>query len=747
VSGRTTRSRSSHKPFLVGFLFLCALLGAGGAGADVREALPAWARDLAPLLWDGAEVTVDPTRSNVLEVDLGGVAVAAAAVQNAVRRLAVEEASTFRVTLLELVIRNGEVEGALELSAFAVPFALRFEDLEVSELRFRRMRFAQQVALIDVEVQRRFYADRSHFDDGLTVVSAASGPSGETKSSRRAAFLARPTGSLDSNLADPGIDYAFRIDKSEIENDLVLDGVQVRAGLALANNRIRPALRIADSMIHGPLEIRDNRLENLDLYTSTVAGRLRVQSNQTERIEIKRAALFGPFEISQNILLDYLEIGGAIFAPKMDGEDTSSLLQISENEIHKDLSLAVRYLSPLVDEIRLISNDVRGRASIEIPGERISVRELRSKASRSDHFRLNLQNSRFASDLSLAIASPVSEGDRCGAGARSLSALRRCARQVAGKLEQVGMTLGQIGHRIERLRLAEYCFLTHDEPGDRLLEVDFRSADVARLRWNLPIADCRYQWAGDGFRYRRWIGSSEEQERWISQILAPQPGPITFTAEQLRDAGNFKESRDLLFQAKRMNYEPRETGTFRTCTWDGSPLDPQSCLRQHLLYFYLYSSGFGVRPEYAGACLIVVWLAGLAFYYPYTLFRRWKDGATGHGWSWPGWLRRIDREEAAAERAGLHESAAPFRAAETAMSPGATETATAPPAGFALYQPKEPQQFSLAWFSLDATLPVIDLHAYNTYYPVAKPIRVVSFLQHILGWILVTSLLTSLAVL
>lgn len=688
---------------LAGLMLSCAL----PSEAAAQRRLPDWAEPLRPFFWEGARIEADFARSHLLTLDLEGGAIGAVRLHALLRRLALEQAAVDRVLLLQLSIRNGRVIGALELDGFTLPFALRFENLEIPEIRFRRMRFERQLSMVDVEVLRKVHVGRSHFLDGWSVTGTGGGAG---RNRREASFRALPAGEMRNPLADPAIAFAFRIDKSEIENDLVIAGVRMRAGLALANTRIRPSLRIVDSLFDGRVEIRDNQIDNLDLYTSTINARLWVDANEMERIEIKRAAMFGPFEITRNVLTDYLVVGGAIFAPAggVDG------LQLEENEVHKHFALSAEYVSPMIDTFSLVGNDVRGPAVITLPDERVSSTTGDGESSGLRRFRLDLQNARFAGDLRLAMQGEGSL-DACGDGDADDPA---CA-----------------GER--------YCFETHAMPADRLLEVDLRNVEVGRLDWDLPVGDCRYQWDGEGFRYANFEGGVEAQERWIAQILAPSPGPIIFTAERLRDAGKFETSRDLMFQAKRMNYEPRRCGVgsetagdddvcrpYATCTFEAWPLSADSCFRQYLLYLYLYSSGFGVKPEYAGACLIGTWLLGLAVYYPYTALRR-RESEDGEG-------RTAD---------GLEEAQASFAdgGAEAAADTGDRDGL--PPAGFALYQPKEPRNFSLTWFSLDATLPVIDLHAYNTYYPTSGVIRVVSFIQHILGWIFVTSLLASLAVL
>ena len=60
---------------------------------------------------------------------------------------------------------------------------------------------------------------------------------------------------------------------------------------------------------------------------------------------------------------------------------------------------------------------------------------------------------------------------------------------------------------------------------------------------------------------------------------------------------------------------------------------------------------------------------------------------------------------------------------------------------------RQPQDFNLWRLAVDATLPVIDLHAYNQYFPVRRGLRGFMMLQRVFGWWLLTSFLASLAVL
>lgn len=60
---------------------------------------------------------------------------------------------------------------------------------------------------------------------------------------------------------------------------------------------------------------------------------------------------------------------------------------------------------------------------------------------------------------------------------------------------------------------------------------------------------------------------------------------------------------------------------------------------------------------------------------------------------------------------------------------------------------RQPQDFNLLRLAVDVTIPVIDLHAYNQYFPARRGLRTFMVLQHLIGWWVLTSFLASLAVL
>ena len=68
--------------------------------------------------------------------------------------------------------------------------------------------------------------------------------------------------------------------------------------------------------------------------------------------------------------------------------------------------------------------------------------------------------------------------------------------------------------------------------------------------------------------------------------------------------------------------------------------------------------------------------------------------------------------------------------------------------GFSRFNPEQlPSRFTPWRYSIDAMIPVIDLHAYNNYYPEARWMRFVPVIQHLLGWWWITVFVASAAIL
>lgn len=68
--------------------------------------------------------------------------------------------------------------------------------------------------------------------------------------------------------------------------------------------------------------------------------------------------------------------------------------------------------------------------------------------------------------------------------------------------------------------------------------------------------------------------------------------------------------------------------------------------------------------------------------------------------------------------------------------------------GFLKYDSgKRPQHFNLGTYSFDTVVPVVDLHAYSTYYPASNWVRFFSHIQHFMGWILLTIFIASATIL
>lgn len=154
------------------------------------------------------------------------------------------------------------------------------------------------------------------------------------------------------------------------------------------------------------------------------------------------------------------------------------------------------------------------------------------------------------------------------------------------------------------------------------------------------------------------------------------------------------------------------------------------CVGQIALYLYLLPSGFRTSPAYGIVSLLCVWLLGVGIYYPYSWIMRARTASDRPVVSIFFWLDVLFK-----------------RRSKFVGATGEDTPETKLPHGFRAYSDDETKNLNLFMFSLDATLPVLNLRAYDSFFPTVTVVQIVSVLQHLLGWWVVTALLASFAVL
>ncbi|MEM7044329.1 MAG: hypothetical protein AAF543_16085 [Pseudomonadota bacterium] len=101
-----------------------------------------------------------------------------------------------------------------------------------------------------------------------------------------------------------------------------------------------------------------------------------------------------------------------------------------------------------------------------------------------------------------------------------------------------------------------------------------RATFARTLRWNLPLT-CDYRWLGYGLSYDLWIKGKFATESlgrmpdvnavradhiafeaWRKTLRLYEPSSLTTVSEYLAEKGEYVESREVLLEAKRLNYVP-----------------------------------------------------------------------------------------------------------------------------------------------------------------------------------------------
>ena len=108
---------------------------------------------------------------------------------------------------------------------------------------------------------------------------------------------------------------------------------------------------------------------------------------------------------------------------------------------------------------------------------------------------------------------------------------------------------------------------------DGVVRVNLEAADIRTLGWHLPL-DCGYRWKGFGLKYRLWqphdaaagtlSGKNNDGDlsplrvfrAWRTTLWSHEPAPLDAMSHYLTDNGAYVQSREIMLEAKRLNYAP-----------------------------------------------------------------------------------------------------------------------------------------------------------------------------------------------
>lgn len=293
-------------------------------------------------------------------------------------------------------------------------------------------------------------------------------------------------------------------------------------------------------------------------------------------------------------------------------------------------------------------------------------------------------------------------------------------------------------------------------------------------------------------------------QRWRQQMLPRNTETLMMLGDYLGSRGRLAESLEMKREAKQFHYMEEKDDQCRL-DWSmtrrvvvnmatlGRANDTDDVIacresaKRKAIGSLLWFSGFGVKPANVVGWLGLVWLMGTLAYWitANTRLEEWNHlsrAAPAHAsWAFRAmrWVLSLPLTVLATPYHALRSPAAPVPAAmvpEHGMAEAGAghwqaarprplraigrwlaikllesrdikETPSGRPWFMQFDEDGRPQHFSLAIYSLDAMLPVLTLHHYDKYFPRYRVIRWVRVGQRVAGWILLSVLVASAAVL
>jgi hypothetical protein len=630
-------------------------------------------------------------------------------------------------------LADGRAEGPLTFDdvQFLAPLVIERARL-AGPVRFARSRFWRGIELMD-----------ARFDDDLAIESSyLRGRLGAEHVTIAGDLTLRDVFVADLGGAAPCADppcYAVDLTGTAIDGNLVISD-----SLLFSTRRDEPhgsqdeprSLELGGATVGRMVEIRHNRVDGRVYLSDIRASGLSIERNDVARLVVMEQIGAGTLRSHANLL--------------------RSLVVIRDNDIEDQLSLLGDRLGADGQTVVVTRNRVGGTLEVG-PESLFSADAVASRLGLVD-----LTANRVGGQLAVAI--PAAEGD--AAGVRTgLSQLDLSGTTVDGQLTL--LLAREARERFGGLRSSALARWRGDEgpcegpsPHAGEMLVDLTNVRVATLAWDLPVGDCRFRWRAANLAFDYWgvpletraqavygaaPGSGEKRcvelrldplspvpsegevqscritdddfldavQAWRLQQDRATSDFLAALADHLEMRGRLWDSLNVRAEAKALHFS-EATRTIDPALADVGLVTTTERVVRWLFGKVMSLTGYGVMPHRVLLWLIMVWLGGVMVY-------GWVVYHRHQGW-----------------RAG------PLPPVDGTSPP---EIRSRVPGFMQFNDAARPQTFSILGYSLDATLPVVDLHVFNRYYPQDDWVQIVAKAQRCAGWFLLTVLIASAAVL
>ncbi|MEZ5932964.1 MAG: hypothetical protein R3F54_13600 [Alphaproteobacteria bacterium] len=436
-----------------------------------------------------------------------------------------------------IVIRNAVIDGTLLLHNLHLSVPLAF-----ANVTFLGGGYRKDVYKIDREVEAAISILHSRFQDHIMI--AASEICGDVL--------------INDSAFDEKVDWQDvrqtgrgrhdGSDESSSCKDIDDDSAASSSGVYVYGSTFRQSLRFSDTQL-GTLHAFGNRFGRLLAWQTHFGEALMLSDNDIGSFEVSSHLATSTAINFNRIENDFFLFGHTVVDSAIESID------INSNRIGGGIGFSNFPPGVLPELISLESNHVGNGSLLCVP------KDWRGT--------LSLDGSSYDGKLAIGLTrppDPEADGDMLSDDSETL--------QCSWSFWEPKRFESSEDVYCQDLR--SHAFLAEETMTPRglgVMKVDLEAVEIRTLLWQLPL-ECAYRWSGFGLHYRLWQPADNAAKilsvhtghrdlsplrvfrAWRTTLWGHDPAPLDAMSRYLTENGAYNESREILLEAKRLNYAP-----------------------------------------------------------------------------------------------------------------------------------------------------------------------------------------------